>query len=57
MTVDKAGQELYERARSQFPVFNKVLSHMAFMENAGGSQVSVPTWVCYWFLGAEGHPS
>lgn len=32
--------ELYERSRAQFPVFDASLGHMAFMENAGGSQVS-----------------
>ena len=40
MTAGTAEQELYERARAQFPVFSKALAHMAFMENAGGSQVS-----------------
>ena len=40
MTAGQAEQELYERARAQFPVFSKALAHMAFMENAGGSQVS-----------------
>ena len=39
MTVGEADQELYERARAQFPVFSKALAHTAFMENAGGSQV------------------
>ena len=40
------GTEQYERARSQFPVFDKALGHMAFMENAGGSQVGslAPFW-------------
>lgn len=32
--------ELYERSRSQFPVFDSSLKNMAFMENAGGSQAS-----------------
>ena len=33
--------ELYERSRSQFPVFDSSLKNMAFMENAGGSQASM----------------
>ena len=40
MTADQADTDLYERARSQFPVFDEKLGHMAFMENAGGSQVN-----------------
>lgn len=40
MTLGEPDEELYERARAQFPVFDKALAHMAFMENAGGSQVS-----------------
>ncbi|KAL3161934.1 hypothetical protein ABBQ38_009016 [Trebouxia sp. C0009 RCD-2024] len=39
MTTGEAHNQLYEQSRSQFPVFNKALAHMAFMENAGGSQV------------------
>lgn len=35
----EADNQLYEQSRSQFPVFNRALAHMAFMENAGGSQV------------------
>lgn len=39
MTTGEARNQLYEQSRSQFPVFDKALAHMAFMENAGGSQV------------------
>ncbi|MCJ1242643.1 hypothetical protein MMC14_010652 [Varicellaria rhodocarpa] len=39
MTAEQVDAELYARARSQFPVFEAALGHMAFMENAGGSQV------------------
>ena len=38
--VDVQLTELYERSRSQFPVFDSSLKNMAFMENAGGSQAS-----------------
>ena len=41
MTAGVVGDQQYERARSQFPVFDKALGHMAFMENAGGSQVGI----------------
>lgn len=39
-TLDPELSKLYQRARTQFPVFDESLGHMAFMENAGGSQVS-----------------
>lgn len=40
MALGEPDEELYERSRAQFPVFDRALAHMAFMENAGGSQVS-----------------
>ena len=36
---------LYEKARAQFPVF-ETLKSMAFMENAGGSQVHRLCCIC-----------